>query len=104
METTIATQPPREAIVLIHGDSRGADRLAGELADRHGWMLQVYPASWQQDGRAAGPRRNCQMLRDGQPHQVLAFVDKPLEASRGTAHMVAIARAAGIPVRVIERS
>ena len=92
-----------EPVVLIHGDARGADRLAGELADARGWDLEIYPARWRTEGRAAGVRRNQRMLREGRPDLVLAFVDKPLDQSRGTAHMVGIARTAGLPVRVIER-
>jgi hypothetical protein len=103
IEAIVNARPAREAIVLIHGDAPGADQQAGKLARIHGWMLQVYPATWQRDGRAAGPRRNVRMLRDGEPHLVLAFVDKPLDQSRGTAHMVGIARHAGIPVQIIER-
>ncbi len=92
-----------EPFVLIEGDARGADRMAGALARHHGWDLEVYPARWQHDGRAAGIRRNARMLRHGRPDLVLAFVDKPLDHSRGTADLVRRARAAGIPVRVTER-
>ncbi len=99
----IVAQHQGEPLVLIHGDARGADRLADELARARGWRLEVYPAHWRTEGRAAGPRRNLRMLRNGLPDLVLAFVDKPLPQSRGTAHMVALARAAGLPVRVIER-
>ena len=92
-----------EPMVLIEGDAPGADRMAGHVAHRHGWDLKVYRARWDTEGRAAGIRRNARMLRQERPDLVLAFVDKPLATSRGTAHMVAIARAAGIPVRVFER-
>jgi YspA, cpYpsA-related SLOG family len=99
----IVAQHFGEPIVVIHGGARGADRLAGELARARGWRLEVYPARWDTEGRAAGIRRNLRMLRDGLPDLVVAFVDKPLAHSRGTAHMVAIARAAGLPVHVIQR-
>jgi YspA, cpYpsA-related SLOG family len=100
---TVIDQHPDEPIVLIEGDARGADRLAGELARARGWDLEVYPADWQHDGRAAGPRRNARMLHQGRPDLVMAFVDKPLEHSRGTADLVRRARAQGVEVRVIER-
>src|SRR6266511_3163605 len=99
----IVAEHQGEPIVLLHGDARGADRLAGELAQARGWRLEVYPAHWRTQGRAAGIRRNLRMLHQARPDLVLAFVDKPLPTSRGTAHMVAIARVAHIPVRVIER-
>jgi len=90
----------RPGVVLIEGDARGADRLAGQLARARGWQLEVYPADWQRQGRAAGMRRNHRMLRDGRPELVLAFTDD-LRSSRGTADMVRRARAARLPVLVI---
>jgi hypothetical protein len=90
----------RSGVVLIEGDARGADRLAGRLARTRGWQLEVYPADWQRQGRAAGMRRNHRMLREGRPELVVAFTDD-LAASRGTADMVRRARAARLPVLVI---
>jgi hypothetical protein len=89
----------RPGVVLIEGDARGADRLAGRLARARGWQLEVYPADWQRHGRSAGMRRNARMLREGRPELVLAFTDD-LAASRGTADMVRRARAARLPVMV----
>jgi hypothetical protein len=103
IEDVVGNEFEAEPFVLIKGDAPGADRMAAHLARHWGWDLEVYPARWRTQGRAAGPRRNLRMLRDGLPDLVLAFVDKPLATSRGTAHMVALARAAGLPVRVIER-
>jgi len=54
-------------VVLIEGDARGADRLAGQLAHERGWRLERYPADWTHQGRAAGFRRNARMLRQGRP-------------------------------------
>jgi len=103
IENVVCNEFQAEPFVLIEGDAPGADRMAAHLARHWGWDLEVYPAHWRTQGRAAGPRRNLRMLRDGLPDLVLAFVDKPLATSRGTAHMVALARAADLPVRVIER-
>jgi YspA, cpYpsA-related SLOG family len=88
-------------VVLIEGDARGADRLAGQLARRRGWALERYPADWTRHGRAAGFRRNARMLREGRPELVVAFTVGPLEGSRGTADMVRRARAAGVPVHIV---
>jgi hypothetical protein len=90
----------RPGVVLIEGDARGADRLAGQLARARGWQLEVYPADWQHHGRSAGIRRNARMLREGRPERVLAFTDD-LGSSRGTADMVRRACAARLPVLVI---
>jgi hypothetical protein len=87
-------------VVVIEGGARGADRLAGELARARGWQLEEYPADWHREGRAAGPRRNAWMLREGRPERVIAFTDD-LATSRGTADLVGRARAAGLPVLVV---
>jgi hypothetical protein len=81
--------------MMIEGDARGADRIAGEWADLRGIEHVNFSADWKKLGRTAGPIRNEQMLREGKPDLVIA-----LPGGRGTAHMVRIAREAG--VRVIE--
>ena len=87
--------------VIIEGDARGADRMAGEIAKELKIPLEVYPADWNQYGKAAGPIRNTQMLKEGKPDKVLAFHDD-IDSSKGTAHMVKIALKAGIPVLIVK--
>lgn len=79
--------------VLIEGDAKGADRIAGEWADLHGIEHVKYPADWAIHGRAAGPIRNEQMLNEGKPDLVVA-----LPGGRGTAHMVRVAKLASVLV------
>ena len=81
---------------LIHGAARGADSLAAAWAKGRGIPAPAFPADWRKDGRAAGFLRNAAMLRDGRPDLVVAF-----PGGKGTAHMVKLARAAGVPVREI---
>lgn len=88
--------------VVIEGGARGADALAATWAKAFRRTHEQFPADWDTHGKAAGAIRNQQMLKQGQPDVVWAFVDKPLEQSRGTHHMVRIAREAGVPVRVVE--
>lgn len=88
--------------VVIHGACRGADLLAKKVAVELGIIEWSYPADWSQFGKAAGPIRNTQMLRDGKPDLVIAFHDD-LENSKGTKDMVKQAKKAGVPTR-IERS
>lgn len=90
--------------VVIHGAAPGADSLAGEWAEALGIHVEKFPADWNKYGRAAGPIRNKQMLREGKPDAVIAFISKPLESSRGTANMVKISKEAGIQVYVEGRS
>lgn len=68
---------------IIHGAARGADTLAGEIAEEMGIEVEEYPADWTRDGKAAGPIRNQVMLDTGRPDAVLA-----LPGGRGTADMV----------------
>ena len=82
---------------LIHGCAKGADTLAALEALKLGFLVEPYPANWGQYGRAAGPVRNRQMLTEGLPDIVFAFHDN-LDASKGTANMVKLARKAGLPV------
>lgn len=93
---------------LVEGCARGADRLAEEWAALHG-IIQTdddhFPAEWDKyrplpgQKNPAGPIRNRQMLKEGKPDLVLAF-HRSLNTSKGTADMVKIARAAGIPTFV----
>lgn len=85
--------------LLIHGAARGADQLAANWASSRGIPLEAYPADWSLHGRAAGPRRNEKMLYEGKPDKVIAF-----PGGRGTAHMVGIARKAGVQVITVTGS
>ena len=90
--------------IIVHGGARGADALAGQVAFQRGIEVRVYPAKWDYYGKAAGPKRNQEMLdKEHTPENpiemVLAF---PLKGSIGTWDMVRRAEAAGIPVKVIE--
>lgn len=89
-------------IVVIHGAAPGADSLAGRCAEALGLTVEAYPADWAKHGKRAGYLRNKQMLDEGKPDVVWAFVDKPLVESKGTAMMVDLARGAGVPVYVVE--
>jgi hypothetical protein len=69
--------------LIIHGDARGADRVAGKWAERNRCPVQVYPANWLDEGRAAGPLRNSRMLAESRPDLVVAF-----PGGTGTADML----------------
>lgn len=88
--------------LLIHGAARGADSWARQWAGGRGVATLAFPAKWYPKGRrgpldrAAGHKRNAQMLYEGRPDAVLAF-----PGGRGTANMVGKAQAAGVPVWVV---
>lgn len=82
--------------LVIHGGARGADRLAGEVAWEHQIPTQVFKAEWEKYGKQAGVLRNEQMLKESKPDIVLAFL--ACENSKGTEHMIKIAKEANVPV------
>jgi hypothetical protein len=89
------------AATVIHGDAPGADALAGQVAAQLGLAVEPMGKSKQDYAkyrRAAWKGLNERMLASGAV-LVLAF-HPAIESSRGTKHLVGIARAAGIEVQV----
>ena len=93
---------------VIHGDARGIDTIAADVADDAGMMVFPFPADWSKHGKAAGPIRNTQMLdflRDcwetGHGAVVLAF-HPDVAGSKGTKNMVNQSVAAGMSVIVYD--
>jgi hypothetical protein len=84
---------------LIHGNARGADSIAADYAKDRAKEILAFPANWNLYGKAAGAIRNRQMLEEGRPELVLAFWDG---VSKGTWHMINLARKAGVKVEIIK--
>jgi len=87
-------------MIIIHGAARGADSIAGVMAEHLKCKVLAFPAQWDKYGRSAGPLRNQQMLDEGKPDIVLAF-HASLAKSKGTKDMVRRATQARVPVKVI---
>lgn len=83
--------------VVIEGEARGADTFGRKWGEQRGKIVLPYPADWETHGKAAGPIRNTQMLKEGLPDYVLAF-HKDIFSSKGTANMVKQATGIGVPV------
>lgn len=84
-------------VELIHGDAKGADRLAAALWSRFGLgPITAFPANWEELGKRAGHVRN-EILVAHMPDLVLAF---HLDNSPGTADAIRQAKAAGLTVHV----
>ena len=83
---------------IIQGDCRGPDLFAREWAIAQSIPVESYPAKWKEYGRSAGFKRNQQMLDEGKPDLVIAYWDG---VSRGTEHMLTIAKKAGVKVIAI---
>lgn len=100
-------------MIVIYGDSSGADSLADRWTQENGVKKMRFTAKWDNtddpravvkiDGfgrpynAAAGPQRNQRMLVEGKPNLAIAF-----PGGKGTADMVRRAEKAGIPVRRID--
>ena len=84
---------------VIAGGANGADTFAADWARFNDVPLEEHQAEWDLYGKAAGPRRNQQMLDKGHPDCVLAFSSAwPL--TPGTADMVGRAGKAGLPIKI----
>lgn len=83
---------------IISGGARGVDKMAERFAAEFDIPIEVYPADWEQYGKAAGPIRNLEMLRKGRIGEVVCFM---APGSRGTKHMLESAIKAGKPAKVI---
>lgn len=83
--------------VIVEGSAVGADRLAWEWALRNARHVVSVPALWEVFGNSAGPRRNA-VIAALPLSLLIAF-----PGDRGTADMVAKAKAKGIEVLEVER-
>ena len=90
----------KEPLHIIHGDARGADKMAGELATKFRLKVTAYPADWEKYKKAAGPIRNTRMLNEGHPDAVLAFHNN-IATSKGTANMLVQAAKRGIKTMLV---
>ena len=86
---------PEPITEVIEGAARGADTMAFDWAWSRGIPVRPFPADWKNHGKSAGPRRNTQMLMEGEPAIVIAFSSRP--GTPGTTDMMRQARKAGIP-------
>lgn len=93
---------------FVHGDARGADRLAAQMAETYWPAAEIvaFPAEWHKHGKAAGPVRNQQMVTwivtNREPEDEVYVLAFPRPESRGTADCMSRAVRAGFPVTVIQ--
>ncbi len=90
-----------EEMVLVEGGAKGADFHALGWALDCGIKVDEFQADWNQHGRAAGPKRNQQMIETN-PDIVIGFHDDILN-SKGTQDMLKRAEKAGVPTYVFSR-
>lgn len=86
------------AIQIVSGDARGADKLGERYAKERGYLVAIFKADWQAEPKRAGYIRNMQMA--SYADVLIAFN----LGTRGTGHMIKIAKQSGLQVRVINVS
>ncbi len=89
-----------EGTIVVHGGARGPDRMAGGVAVKMGLPVEIHEPLWEEEGKGAGFRRNERMLDLPNVREIHAFRVAGPEESRGTDHMVGIAREAGVALIV----
>ena len=85
-----------EVVEVVSGCARGADTLGEQWAYLRGVPVKKFPADWDRHGRRAGFVRNAEMAGYGS-HLVLFWDGK----SRGSQHMLNLARRYGLKIRVV---
>jgi hypothetical protein len=84
-------------IEIVSGVANGADRLGERYANERGHLIKRYPADWDKYGKSAGYRRNAEMANYA--GALIAFWDG---TSRGTSHMINLAREKGLKLLIIK--
>ena len=82
---------------IISGCANGADKLRIRYAKDNGIEVLEFPADWDKHGKSAGYIRNTEMLKYADA--LIAFWDGK---SKGTKHMISIAKKKDIQTRVIK--
>ena len=80
---------------VVSGTARGADKLGEKWATHNRIPVKKFPADWEKYGRSAGYKRNIEMAEYADA--LLALWDG---RSRGTKHMIDIAKDKGLIVHV----
>lgn len=92
----------KHKIKFISGTARGADQLGEQFAKQFGYEVKRFPADWS-IGKRAGYIRNEEMAKyavaDGCHGVLFAFWDGK---SKGTKHMIDLAKKYGLAIRVVK--
>jgi len=84
-------------IEIVSGMAAGADSLAIRFAKEFGLPVREFPADWKRYGKSAGYKRNVQMAIYADA--CVCFWDK---RSKGTKHMINIAKEHDLKLRVVK--
>lgn len=84
---------------VFEGGAKGVDTQVKIECEYFGVSYVTFPANWKSLGKKAGPIRNKTMLDYAmkiEPLQNICAIGFPASDSRGTKHMLKIARQAGV--------
>jgi hypothetical protein len=83
--------------VIVSGGAKGVDKCAEKVASSIGLQTEIYPADWHKFGKAAGMKRNQQIVEASD--LIVAFWDGE---SRGTKNTIDTAKKLGKGVTVFQ--
>jgi hypothetical protein len=86
-----------EPIEIVSGAANGADKLGEKYAKDQGLSLKQFPANWNKFNKSAGYIRNKEMAEYA-THCVCFWDGK----SKGTKHMIDLAKELNLKVRVVK--
>ena len=86
----------KDNIIIVSGTANGADKLGEKYAQEKGFTIERHPAKWKELGKKAGYVRNKEMAEVS--NALIAFWDNK---SRGTKHMIDLAKERKLHVRVV---
>ena len=97
VDNIISDKRKTHQIYIVSGKARGADSLGEKYANENGLNIMEFPADWDKHGRSAGYKRNVEMAENADA--LIAFWDGE---SRGTKHMIDIAKEKNLLTRIIK--
>jgi hypothetical protein len=86
----------KEGVEIISGTAKGADKLGEKYANETGLKVVRFPANWDLYGKRAGYLRNVDMAKYGT--HCVCFWDG---ISKGTSHMINIAKQEGLELKIV---
>ena len=87
----------KSEIEIVSGTANGADKLGERYANEFNLNLKQFPANWDKFGKRAGYLRNKDMAIYA--NACICFWNGQ---SKGTEHMINLAKSQGIPLRIIK--
>ena len=92
----------RDDVTIISGGARGADKLGEDYSIERGFKLLRIEAEWNEYGKSAGYRRNCDMAITANSYIDRMCIAFSVNKSKGTNHMINICKRYNVPCLKVE--